>query len=79
MYRPCDVLGGQTHSSSGQYWTIEDLARAVEIWYGISWQSRTSYHHLFLACHFSYQRTEKVYKSRREADVVDFQARAEKN
>jgi len=79
MYRPRDVLGTHTQTSSGQHWTIEDLAHSVQIWYAVSWKSRTSYHDLFLACGFSYKRTEKVYKSRREADVAEFQAIAEKN
>ena len=78
-YRPRDVLGEHTQTSSGQHWTIEDLAGAVAGWYGVSWKSRVSYHSLLLTCGFSYQRTEKVYKSRREADVADFQARVEKN
>src|SRR5713226_7049337 len=47
MYRPRDVLGTHTQTSSGQHWTIEDLARSVEIWYRVSWKSRTSYHDLF--------------------------------
>jgi len=78
-YRPRDVLGQSTHSSSGQHWTIEDLVMAVEHWYGVRWKSRVSYHSLFITCEFSYQRTEKVYKSRRAADIAEFQATAEKN
>ncbi len=78
MYHPHDGLAAQTQTASGQHWTIEDLARSVEIWYAVSWKSRTSYHDLFLACGFSYQRTEKVYKSRREAGVAEFQAIADK-
>lgn len=78
-YRPRDVLGPQTHTASGEHWTIEDLARCVERWYGVTWQSRVSYHSLFIRCDFSYQRTEKVYKSRRERDIAQFQAVTEKN
>jgi transposase len=78
-YRPRDVLGQHTYTASGQHWTINDLAQALEKWYGVSWQSRVSYHSLLLRCDFSYQRTEKVYKSRRERDIAEFQARAEKN
>jgi transposase len=77
-YCPRDVLGMQTQTSSGEHWTIEDLARAIKLWYGVSWKSRVSYHSLFKACHFSYQRTEKVYKSRRDSAVAEFQALAEK-
>jgi transposase len=78
-YRPRDGLGGQTQTASGEHWTITDLAQALERWYGVSWLSRVSYHSLLLRCDFSYQRTEKVYKSRRERDIAEFQAKAEKN
>jgi len=78
-YRPRDVLGQNTHTASGEHWTIEDLAQALERWYRVSWRSRVSYHSLLLRCEFSYQRTEKVYKSRRERNIAEFQATTEKN
>ena len=78
QYRPYDLLGPQSQSASGQHWTVPDLARVVEQTYGVRWQSRTSYHHVFAACGFSYQRTEKVYKSRREREVLEFEAAVEK-
>jgi transposase len=79
QYTPRDLFGTDTHTASGQHWTVEDLARAVQQWYGVSWQSRTSYHTVFARCAFTYQRTEKVYKSRRERDVMDWEAMVEKN
>ena len=79
LYRPRDRFGPDTHTASGQYWTVEDLARAIEGWYGIVWDSHSSYHRVFTRCGFRYQRTEKVYKSHRERDVVDFEAYVEKN
>lgn len=78
-YRPRDVLGLETHTVQGEHWTIEDLAQIVRQWYGVSWDSRTSYQSLFARCGFSYQHSEKVYKSRREHDVLDFEAQVEKN
>jgi transposase len=78
-YTPRDVLGSDTHTASGQHWTVEDLARAIKGWYGIVWDSRSSYHRVLARCGFTYQRTEKVYKSRRERDVMDFEALVEKN
>jgi hypothetical protein len=45
----------------------------------VTWKSRSSYRDLFAQCRFSYQRTEKVYKSRRERDVMDFEEMVEKN
>lgn len=78
MYNPRDLFGPNTHTVSGQHWTVEDLAQAVQCWYGIVWESRSSYHRLLAQCGFSYQRSEKVYKSRREREVVDFEAYVEK-
>jgi len=77
-YTPRDVMGADTHTASGQHWTVEDLVSAVQHWYGVAWESRSSYHRLFARCGFSYQRTEKVYKSRRERDVLAFEAAVEK-
>jgi transposase len=79
QYRPRDVLGSHTQTSSGQYWTVEDLARVLEQWYGMRWASRSGYHRVFAFCRFTYQRSEKVYKSRREADVAEFEAQVEKS
>jgi transposase len=78
-YGPRDLLGPHTQTATGQHWTVEDLAQAVQRWYGITWESRTSYHSLFARCGFTYQCTEKVYKSRRERDVAEFEAQVEKN
>lgn len=78
QYCPYDLFGPGAHTASGQHWTVEDLAAAVQRWYGVSWKSRTSYHQLFERCGYSFQRTEKVYKSRRERDVVEFEAQIEK-
>jgi len=79
VYCPRDVLGSQTQTSSGQYWTVEDLARVVERWYNVMWASRSGYHRVFAFCQFTYQRTEKVYKSRRATDVAEFEAQLEKS
>lgn len=78
-YTPSALFGPDTHTASGQHWTVEDLARAVQQGYGVTWKDRASYHTLLAHCGFSYQRTEKVYKSRRERAVLDFEERAEKN
>ena len=77
-YTPHDLFGPETQTSSGQHWTVEDLAQAVKQWYEVSWQSRTSYHTLLALCGLTYQRTEKVYKSRREGTVSAFVAEVEK-
>ena len=79
QYTPYNLFGPEAYTTSGQHWTVEDLARAVEKWYGVTWKGRSSYRELFAQCGFSYQRTEKVYKSRRERDVMDFEEQVEKN
>lgn len=79
QYTPYELFGPETHTADGQYWTVKDLARAVQRWYGATWKGRNSYQALFAQCGFSYQRTEKVYKSRRVRDVMDFEEMVEKN
>ena len=80
QYTP-QALFGATHQSAGDgtYWSVADLRRAVERWTGVTYQQPASYHALFRQCGFSYQRTERYYRSRKEADVVAFQEQVEKN
>jgi transposase len=78
-YTPGDLFGPTAATNGGQFWTIPDLQRAMERWYGINYQSRSSYHRYFHLCGFSYQRPARVYKSRSEARVAEFEAQLEKN
>jgi transposase len=73
--------GGPTtwQLSPGQFWTVSDLEVAVEHWYGVRYHSQRSYVTLLHGCGFSYQRTEKVYRSRsHERDIADFEVELEK-
>jgi transposase len=79
LYCPRGLFGPNTHTASGQYWTVEDLVAAIQRWYGVSGESRSSYHRVFAQSGFTYQRSEKVYKSRRDREVVEFEAQVEKN
>jgi transposase len=79
QYSPRAVFGSDTATAEGRFWTVEDLQRAVEHWYGVNYQSRTSCLTLFARCGFSYQRPARVFKSRREADVAAFEETVEKN
>ncbi len=79
QFTPHQILGAQAHTPSGQFWTVEDLQDAVQRWYGVQYQSRVSYYNLFHRCGFSYQRTEKVFKSQRPAEIAAFQEQVEKN
>ena len=79
QYTPRQLLGQAAHTPTGQFWTVEDLAQAVHQWYGVQYQSRISYYNLFHACGFSYQRTEKVFKSQRPLEIAAFHETTEKN
>jgi transposase len=77
-YTPADLFGNTATTADGQFWTVEDLQRAVQQWYGVAYRSRASYHRLLDLCGFSYQRPAKVYKSRSEAKVAEFEEQLEK-
>jgi putative transposase len=77
QYTPAQVLTTQGFTS--EYWSVESLSCAVQEWYGVTYQSRTSYYTLFDACGFSCQRPAKVYKSRSEAKIAEFEEQLEKN
>lgn len=78
-YTPRDLFGPDTATGDGTYWTVPDLRRAVEQWTGVAYQSAQSYRDLLAACGFSYQRTARQYRSRKEADVAAFSEQVEKN
>jgi transposase len=78
-YTPINLFGPTASTLDGQFWTVPDLHRAVEQWYGVTYQSNSSYHRLFNLCGFSYQRPAKVYKSRSAVQVAEFEERLEKN
>ena len=77
IYTPQQLFGPE--HSGGEQWSVADLQRAVEQWYGVCYKSKTSYRELFKRCGFSYQRPAKVYRSRSERKVADFEATLEKN
>jgi transposase len=79
LYTPADLFGQTAATTEGQFWTVADLQRAIQQWYGVNYQSRSSYHRFLDLCGFSYQRPAKVYKSRSEAQVAEFEAKLEKN
>lgn len=80
QYRPIDVLGAaDVATASGQHWTIPDLKHALQRWYGVVYQSISSYRVLFKRCGFSYQRTARVFRSKSATQVADFEEQLEKN
>jgi transposase len=79
QYQPNQVLSPDIRISQGEFWTISDLKIVVEQWYGVSYQSETSYRHLLHECRFSQQQTANQYRSRpNQPVVVDFEAELEK-
>ena len=79
QYRPDQVLPDEMRISQGIFWTVSDLRVAVELWYGVTYQSSTSYLSLLHECGFSQQKVEKRYRSRpSEAEIADFEAELEK-
>lgn len=78
QYTPQQLFGQECISPDGQNWSIGDLHQAVEKWYGIRYKSLSSYRELFKRCGFSYQRPAKIYRSRSEQKVAQFEAELEK-
>lgn len=77
-YTPHDVFGPEAATLNGQFWTVPDLARAIEQWYDVTYQSYSSYWRIMVGCGFSYQKPAKVYKSRSAAQVAEFEEEFEK-
>lgn len=78
-YTPAQLFGDQVSSSTGEFWTIGDVRHALQQWYGVSYDSLASYRALMKRCGFSYQRTERTYRSRSEMGVAQFEEEIEKN
>lgn len=76
---PRNLFGSTAATTDGQFWTIADLQRALQEWYGVRYASRTSYLNLLHACGFSYQRPAKVFKSQRPTQIMEFEEQVEKN
>ncbi|HEU0292995.1 MAG TPA: winged helix-turn-helix domain-containing protein [Anaerolineales bacterium] len=79
QYTPKERLGSRASTTAGQFWAVEDLVLVVRERYGVEYQSRTSYRYLLHLCGFSYHKTEKVFKSRSETKVAEFEEQLEKN
>ena len=77
-YTPANLFGETAATADGQFWTVEDLQRVVQQWYGVQYKARGSYHRLFARCGLSYQRPAKAYKSRSEAKIAEFEEQLEK-
>lgn len=79
QYTPKELFGAKASTATGQFWTVEDLMCIVREQYDIEYKSRASYTSLLGQCGFSYQKTEKIFKSKSQAKVTDFEEQLEKN
>jgi transposase len=78
-YRPDQVLPSEQRVSRGVFWTVSDMSIATQMWYGVSYQSSTSYLTLLRECGFSQQKVESRYRSRpSDQEIAEFEAQLEK-
>jgi transposase len=78
-YTPAQLLGPESALADGQFWSVADLVTLLMQRYQVQYSSPTSYRTLFKQCGFSYQRSQKVYRSRSETKVAEFEEQLEKN
>jgi transposase len=79
QYRPDQVIAPEIRTSQGRFWTVSDLKIVVTEWYGVSYQSETSYRSLLHQCRLSLQVPESRYRSRPDDwTVAEFEAELEK-
>lgn len=74
QYRPVDLKISQC-----EYWTVSDLAVAVEQWYGVVYKHRDGYIRILHRSGFTFQRSTKVYRHKPSAAaLMEFEAQLEK-
>ena len=78
-YTPAQLLGPESAIADGQFWSVADLETLLMQRYQVHYSSPASYRTLFKQCGFSYQRSQKVYRSRSETKVAEFEEQLEKN
>jgi transposase len=78
LYTPAQVLGEAAATADGHFWTVSDVQQVVARWYNVTYKSLTSYRSLLQECGFTYQKSQAVFKSRKEQDVAEFSAALEK-
>ena len=79
QYTPAQVIAAEIRIEQGEFWTVSDLKLVVAQWYGVTYESESSYRSLLHASGLSYQKVEKVYRSQPGAvRLADFEAELEK-
>lgn len=79
QYTPKQLLGDDCATGSGAHWTTADLKQLIYQEYSITYKSPTSYRVMLKEFGLSYQRTEKVFKSKSQRKQADFEEQLEKN
>jgi len=78
-YTPRGLLGLETATPDGQFWTVRDLAQLVQRRFGVTYRSINSYYRLFRLCGFTPQRPARQYRSPCEPEIAAFEAALEAN
>ena len=78
-YTPQQLLGRASATSTGAHWTGVDLKQLIYQEYRIVYKSPVSYRVMLIEFGLSYQRTEKVFKSKSQLKYADFEEQLEKN
>lgn len=78
-YTPKQLLGDECATVSGTHWTSADLKQYIYREYRLIYQSPTSYRLMLKGFGLSYQRPEKVFKSKSQLKQADFEEHLEKN
>ncbi len=79
QYSPKERLGTNRSTEYGSFWNVKDLATLLREKYAVSYKNPSSYRELLHLCGFSYQKTEKVFKTHSQSKVADFEEFLEKN
>lgn len=78
-YTPGQLLGADKAAGSPHYWTVAAVLQLVAQRYGVIYRSHTSGWKLLRRCGLTYQKTEKVFKSRSARKVAEFEELFEKS
>lgn len=63
MVTPNMVFGESASDGNGEHWTVEDLYRAVKLWYGVVYRSRSSYYNLLNRCQTEQEQISELFMS----------------
>lgn len=63
-YSPAEALGRELTGHAPRIWTVDSLTKAIEKWFRVHYESRSSYLRLFELCGFSYKRSSGGFRPR---------------